>query len=173
MSLGSLVSSLLDDGRKFAYFAREASRDKNEALMNTYCRAVVFSVWSALEGWINYISSSFAEIDTTLSQYEIAFLKERKIQVNEDGLIEISNQDDYKPTTTRLLFILQKYGGRYDLKHENPDLWRRLREAEKTRHSLVHPKRVDEDMSLDLKNAEEFLETINEVIQMLRRKIYK
>lgn len=172
MSLSKLVSSLLDDSKTFLLLARHASRKRQDALVLSYSRAIFFSAWSAMEGWVNYIAHSFAEADTSLTKYELSFLKEKKIDVDEDGIIRITNQDEYRPTLTKLVFIFRRFGNDFDLKHSLPDLWRQLKEIERIRHSIVHPKTRDEELYLSLEDAEKCLNVVVQVSNLLKEKIY-
>lgn len=172
MSLGKLISSLLDDSKKFLIFARECSRKKENSLMLSYCRAVFFSAWSAMEGWINYISNSFAKTDHSLNEYEISFLIEKKIEVDEKGLIKIVKQDEYHPTLKKLVFIFRRFGNNFDVKSLQPDLWKNLKEIEATRHSIVHPKDREHDIQISLKEAEKCYDTVLATVDLLKEKIY-
>ena len=116
MSLAKLISSLLDDGKKFLVLARDAAKKRQDALALSYSRAVFLSSWSAMEGWVNYIAYSFAQTDPSLGQYEISFLKEKKIEIDQNGIIRISKQDEYRPTLTKLVFILRRFGNNFDLR---------------------------------------------------------
>lgn len=172
MSFGKLVSSLLDDSAKFLAFARQCSGKKENALMLSYCRAVFFSAWSALEGWINYTSTSFARTDPTLNQYEISFLTEKRIEVDDRGLINVTKQNEYHPALKKLLFVFRRFGDNFDLKCLKPELWSDLKGIEATRHSIVHPKDREQDTRVSLKEAEKCYETISATINLLREKIY-
>ena len=172
MSLSKLVSSLLSDTKTFLLLARDASRKGQDDLALSYSRAVFFTAWSAMEGWVNYIAYSFAEADHSLTEYEISFLKEKKIEVDEDGIIRITNQDEYRPTLTKLVFILRRFGDNFDLKHSLPDLWRQLKEIERIRHSIVHPKTRDEELYLSLEDAEKCLDVVVKIVNLLKERIY-
>jgi hypothetical protein len=125
-----------------------------------------------MEGWINYIAHSFASTDGSLSQYEISFLTEKKIEVDENGKILITNQDEYRSTLKKLLFIFRRFGKDFDLKHSEPDLWRRLREIEKTRHLIVHPKDREQEIQISLREAEKCYETVSRTVDLLKEKIF-
>lgn len=167
-----MVSSLLKDSRNFLVFARNASRKGEDDLVLTYSRAVFFSTWSAMEGWINYIAFSFAETDSLLTMYEISFLKEKKIEIDDNGMIRVSNQDEYQSTLTKLLFLFQRFGGNFNLKSEEPNLWREIKEIEQIRHAIVHPKTRDEEISINLSDAERCYAIINKTIDLLKVRIY-
>jgi len=173
LSLSKLVSSLLEDGKTFLLLARDASRKGHDSLALSYCRAVFFSAWSALEGWINYIAKSFAETDHSLSMYEIAFLKEKRLEVTEDGIVRLTNQDEYRSTLTKLVFILRKFGGDFDLKHSQPDLWRELKEIEQMRHGIMHPKTREQEIRLNIKDAEKCFNVTVKLVNLLRDRIFE
>lgn len=172
MSFGSLVSSLLNDSLIFVQYAKQAERNGEFNIIDSYVRASILLSWSALEGWINYVAYSFAQTDPSLSKYEIAFLLEKKILINKNGLVEQTNQDEYKPTLTKLLFLLQRFGGDYDLKHSDNDVWRKLKVIESIRHSIVHPKSQEEELEVDIPLVEMSTQAIQEVIQIIKDKIY-
>lgn len=172
MTLSNLLSSLTEDGSRFLNLARDCQRKGEKVLLDTYCRAVFFTSWSALDGWIKYISYSFLEIDPSLTEFEKAFLTEKKIDVNDNGEIEIFNTDHYKPSLLKLQYIFKKFGD-YDLKHLEPDIWRNLNEIQSKRNLLVHPKTRDEDLVINYDSAENCYNTINEVISLFKTKIFK
>jgi len=125
-----------------------------------------------MEGWVNYIAHSFAEADHSLTKYEISFLKEKKIEVNGDGIIRITNQDEYRSTLTKLVFVFRRFGDNFDMKHNLPDLWRRLKEIEQIRHSIVHPKTRNEELLLSLEDAEKCFNVVVELVNLLKERIY-
>ena len=172
MSFGRLVTTLLEDSNKSLIFARDELQKGNESLSSYYIRSVFFISWSALEGWINYASHSFASTDRTLTEFEVAFLKEKRIEIDDDGLLKITNQDAYEPTLKKLLYILQKFGNGFDLRHSMPDLWRELKEVESKRHALVHPKNREIEIQLDIADAEKCFNTIRNTIEIVKTKIY-
>lgn len=173
MSLGKLISSLLGDSKKFLLLARDASKKKQDTLTLSYSRAVFFSAWSAMEGWINYIAYSFAQTDHSLSEYEVSFLKEKKIEIDENGIIRITKQDEYHPTLTKLVFILRRFGNNFDLRNTMPDLWHDLKEIEKIRHSIVHPKTREQEVCISLKDAEKCFDAVVKMVNLLKEKIYE
>ena len=171
MSVANLVTSLLSDSKAFLFLARDAARNGQNDLALSYSRAIFFSSWSAMEGWVNYIAYSFARTDNTLSKYEVAFLREKKIEMDKNAIIRITNQDDYKPTLKKLLFVLQRFGD-YNLKQNQPSLWNDLKDMERIRHSIVHPKTRDEELNLRLEDAEKCHKTTLQIIDVLKDKIF-
>jgi hypothetical protein len=172
VSLGKLISSLLEDSKKYLILARDCERKQQKEFMLSYCRAVFFGSWSALEGWINYIAYSFVNTDHSLNQYEIALLTEKRIEVDDDGKIQITKQDEYRSTLKKLLFVFRRFGNDFDLKHNQADLWRRLREIEHIRNLIVHPKDTEHDIPISLKEAEKCYDTVQTTIDLLKEKIY-
>jgi hypothetical protein len=171
LSVAKLVTSLLTDSKSFQFLARDASRKGQNELALSYSRAIFFCSWSAMEGWVNYIAYSFAKTDNTLTKYEKAFLIEKKIEVDNNGDVRITNQDDYKPTMKKLIFVMKKYGN-YNLKTGQPTVWSDLKNMERKRHSIVHPKTRNEEFNLELTDAEKCCETILQVINLLKEKVY-
>lgn len=172
MSFGKLVTSLLNDSKNFIQYAKQAERNNELNIIGSFLRASILTSWSALEGWVNYICYSFTTTDRSLSDFEIAFLTEKKIVVNKNGLLEITNQDEYRPTLTKLLFILQRFGNSYDLKHDEDDLWRQLKELESFRHSIIHPKSREADIDMDIDYVEKCFDLITKVIHIVKEKIF-
>jgi len=170
LSLGKLVSSLLDDSKKFLFLAKDAARRGENELTNSYCRAVFFCAWSALEGWINYIAYSFAENDSSLTEYEVSFLKEKKIEVDDNGTVKITNQNEYRRTLTKLVFILRRFGKEFDLKKSLPGLWAELKRIEKIRHTIVHPRTREEEAHLSLGEAEKCYKLVVKIVDLLKKK---
>jgi len=171
LSVANLVTSLLSDSKAFLFLARDADRNGQNDLALSYSRAIFFSSWSAMEGWVNYIAYSFARTDNTLSKYENAFLREKKIEMDKNAIIRITNQDDYKPTLKKLLFVLRRFGD-YNLKQNQPDLWNDLMDMERIRHSIIHPKTRDEEMNMTLNDAEKCRKVILRIIDLLKEKIF-
>jgi len=171
MSFSKLLSDLIDDGNRFLNLARESQRKGEDYLLNSYCRAVFFSSWSALEGWIKYVSMSFIDVYPDLSLYEKAFLLEKRLEINENGDILITNSDSYKPALLKLQYIFKKFGS-YDFKHEEDDLWMKLNEIQKKRNELVHPKTREKDLVINYDSAENCYKNINKVIEIIKNKIF-
>lgn len=171
MTLSQQVVDLLDDANNFLFYANDASRQKDEKQKLMYSRAVIIASYSAFEGWINYLASSFADHNAhvEITQYEKAFLLEKKIEINDNGDIQITRQDKYENTCKKLQFILKRFGN-YDIKRDNPQLWSDLKNIEEIRNLLVHPKKT-KDKKIDLKDAEFCLKTITKVIEILKQKI--
>jgi hypothetical protein len=169
MSFAVLISSLINDSNRFLQLARNLTGVDDE-LIPCYCRAVYFSSWSALEGWINYISYILSEKNPDITLYEKAFLKEKSIEVDENGKIIITNRDDYKPTLKKLLFIMNLFS--FDLKHNEPELWRRLKEIENKRNNIVHPKNREDYVEIDYKNAEDCYTAVEQVINLTKKIVF-
>ena len=163
---------MLEDSEKSLMYARNEMQGGDEGLALYYCRMVFFAAWSALEGWINYTGESFASTDGTLSEYEIAFLKEKRIQIGDSGTVEVTNTDAYESTLRKLVFICRRFGQRVNFKESQPDLWRELKNVEKIRHAIVHPKNRDTDLDLGVDAAEKCNKVIRDTIQVLQRSIY-
>lgn len=171
MNLSRLTKDLLKDAAYFYSKLKEAS-GKDAATEARYCRALIFTTWSALEGWINCVCSDFATLpERKLSKYERAFLMEKRIDIDEDGHLGISRQDSYQKIQTKLCYILRKFGN-YSIPKDS-NLWRQLKEVQRIRHSLVHPKISGVNFKMDDPTAKLFLDVTRQTILLLSSKIYR
>jgi len=173
MTLSQQVIDLIDDANNFLFYAKQKDREGDDKQKLMYSRAVIIASYSALEGWINYISSSYADQENTseINQYEKAFLLEKKIEIDDNGDIQITNQDKYENSCKKLQFILKKFGC-YDLKRMDSSLWSDLKKIERIRNLLVHPKKSS-DEKISLEDAEFCLNTITKIVEILKSKIYR
>ncbi len=170
MNLSLTTRELLKDATYFNDRIKSAA-GKDVVTERRYCRALIFASWSALEGWVNYVCSDFAKLpEPKLSAYERAFLMEKRISITEDGEVHISNQDSYQKTLAKLCYVLKKFGG-YSFPKDS-DLWRQLKEAQRIRHCLVHPKMGAPDIRIDARAARLFLDVTKQTILLLASKIY-
>jgi len=174
MTLSQQVTDLLDDSKNFLFYAKKEEREGQQKHKLMYARAVIVTSYSALEGWINYISLSFIEQKNSslLNSCEKAFLMEKKIEIDNQGNFQITKQDKYENTTKKLQFILNKFGN-YDIKSNDPQLWSDFKKFEKIRNSLVHPKHNSNDNQITLNDAEFCFNTITKIIQTLKDRIYQ
>jgi hypothetical protein len=172
MSLSKSMNIFLNDSKKFLFLAKNEERQKNEKMQQMYSRAVIITSYCALEGFLNYIALSFSKTKSSdLSDFEKAFLLEKKIEINEKGRVILSNQDKYESTTKKLIFIFNKFGN-YDIKKNNPKFWDDFKNCEKLRNALVHPKKRDELYLINLKEAESTYKTISLLIDLLKTRIF-
>jgi hypothetical protein len=172
MSLSRLVTSLLEDSKSFLLLARNEERAGNDRMKLTYSRAVFLTAFSALEGWVNYISVSFAYLNNLqISEFERAFLQEKRIEIDDAGDVKITNQDNFQKTSKKMVFILKKFGN-YDILKEKQKLWSDFKELERIRNALVHPKKREEEVIVSLRDAERCFEVIDNLVNTLKDKIY-
>ena len=59
-----------------------------------------------------------------------------------------------------------------NFKQSQPDLWGEIKNVEKIRHAIVHPKNRDTDLDLGVDAAEKCNKVIRDTIQVLQRSIY-
>lgn len=169
MTLDNFVKELILDSR---YFLEKAKDTNDNKIKNRYIKAVITTIWAALEGWINCVSSDFVLLsEEKLHLHERAFLKEKQIALNKKGKFEITNRDKYNSTEDKLLFLLYTFGN-YEI-DKNTKFWSDFKKIKKLRDGLIHPKEGKVDMkSITIKNAETAINSVVEVLILLTQKIY-
>lgn len=106
-----MFEEYLEDAFSFAVVAKESS-DEREA--KRYYRASVFYVASALEAFINYISSILIQGD--LQQCEIALLTDKKFRLN-NGRFEVSEIFQLHGIEDKVKFLICKFNPSFDFEH--------------------------------------------------------
>ena len=170
MNLDKFVKDLINDSKYFLDKAKEIIDKKNKL---RYIKAVITTIWSALEGWINCVSSDFVLLpETKLQLHEKAFLLEKKFELTKRGEFKITEQDQYNSIEDKILFLLKRFGN-YEI-NKNSKLWNDFKITKKLRDALVHPKseRI-ETKNLTIKNAEISIDSVIEILKLLTVKIYR
>lgn len=170
MDINEFVKDLISDSK---YFLDQAKDNKKEIIKLRYIRAVITTIWSALEGWINCVSSDFVLLpEEKLKLYEKAFLLEKKLLLTEKGEFKITNQDQYNRIQDKILYLLKRFGN-YEV-DKGSKLWNNFKTTKKLRDGLTHPKsELLETKSLTIKNAEVAIDSVVEMLKLLTKKIYK
>ena len=97
----------------------------------------IISSWSALEAFVNLVLM-ISRPAPKLELHEIAFLEEKEWKLDNDG--EFQYVTAYQSTAKKMLFILNRFSSYGAKKFRQQKLWNRLKEAEKRRNNLIHPK---------------------------------
>lgn len=136
-----MFEEYLEDAFYFAVEAKEKS-DKREA--KRYYRASVFYVASALEAFINYISSILIQGD--LKQCEIALLTDRKFRLN-NGRFEVGEIFELHGIEDKVKFLICKFNPSFDFEHFAA--WSQFIEFKEFRNTIVHPTHEYDEIELD------------------------
>lgn len=126
------IEILLDYSKKNI---KEMEEDNNPD--EPLCVSAIINSWIAVEAFINHIIS-IAGYASKLAPHEKAFLDEKYLEINEDGIF--FDRRRYFPTTTKILFLLNKFSRVDQKKFKKSRLWGSIKRAEKIRNGLVHPK---------------------------------
>lgn len=170
MNLDKFVKDLINDSK---YFLDQAKESNEEKMKLRYIRAVITTIWSALEGWINCVSSDFVLLpEKKLQLHEKAFLSEKKFELTKKGEFKITKRDQYNTIEDKILFLLKRFGN-YEI-NKNSKLWNNFKITKKLRNGLVHPKLGKiETKNLTIKNAEIAINSVIDMLKLLTKKIYK
>jgi hypothetical protein len=103
--------------------------------------------------------------------WERAFLREKRVEIDNDEAFRISTQTDFQPTSVKLCFLLLRFGD-YSLRKTDLKLWGDFKEIEKTRNLLVHPSFEKQEPRVNSEVAEKALRVTKAVTMVLKDKIY-
>ena len=126
------------------YFAIEAKEKAEAREAKRYYRASVFYVASALEAFLNYISSILIQSD--LQQCEIALLTDRKFRLN-NGRFEVSDIFQLHGIEDKVKFLIFKYNPSFDFEHFAA--WSQFIEFKDFRNAIIHPTHEYDEIELD------------------------
>ena len=162
-----MFEEYLEDAFSFAVVAKESS-DEREA--KRYYRASVFHVASALEAFINYISSILIQGD--LQQCEIALLTDKKFRLN-NGRFEVSEAFQLHGIEDKVKFLICKFNPSFDFEHFAA--WSQFIEFKDFRNAIVHPTHEYDEIELDeyRRKIKMGLSAIIEIIDLLCQLIIK
>ena len=119
-------------------FYEQASHQEEDNVSKRLYRASIFTLISAVESYVNYVSSSFEEAKT-LEPYEEAFLTDKKISFEQNKVVL---KTEFYYLEQKIKFLLCKFNSEFDFNNVH---WQRFVEVKKFRNKLVHPKN-DEDV---------------------------
>ena len=133
-----------------------------------YFASVLFS-WVALESYINAISESLSK-GTRLGEHEKAFLLERELRVNDDGLF---HEVAIRPSTTKKILFLIHYFSKVDVKSfKQKEMWRNLKSFEDLRNRILHHKEIG-DIRIDFRKASEYRDLVAEAIVYFNKLLFR
>lgn len=149
-----MFEEYLEDAADFFDKARKAGEKEKDREARRYYRAAVFYSASAMEAFVNYIADSFEKAQTpsslsstslSLSTFEIAFINDKNLVFQADKL-EVIVRTEYHRLEDKIRFLLKKFDPKFDF-NKSPD-WSRLMEFKSFRDSLVHPRKGEDDTSV-------------------------
>lgn len=152
----------------YEIYMQALSQTENEASKRLH-RASIFTSISAIESYVNYVSSSFIEAKT-FTLYEEAFLADKRISFDQG---EVVLKTEFYYLEHKIRFLLNKFNPNYDLKSKH---WQWFIEVKQFRNELIHPKENEdiydkEKYEVMAKNGlSGIINTINEVNKAIYKK---
>jgi hypothetical protein len=154
------------------YFFNQAKASKSdEALAKRFFRASIFSSFSAIEAYINFIGVTF-EIGKVFKPFEIALLTDKKFEFNGKEF-ELTEKLEFKRLEDKLKFILNKFIPEFNFEKEK--CWSSFKEFKKLRDELTHPKKEEDELTItqyDVKVKKGFYEII-ELMNKISKGIFR
>ena len=124
-------------------FYKIAEKTSNERDARRYYRASVFYAAGAIEAFVNYIADSFAKAGN-LTPHEVSFLNDKTLFFSPDkGTLETKVK--FYKLEDKLKFLLRKFVTGFNF---NSIVWSKIIEFKNFRDSLVHPKKVEDEINL-------------------------
>ena len=157
-----MFEDYLQDACYFYSQALILAKEKREREAKKYYRASTFYAASAMESYVNYIGDTFNQGES-IDKVEIAFLNDKIFEVNFTKAI-VEEKAKFNPLENKLKFIIYKFKvGNNLLKSQE---WLYFLRFKDLRNSLVHPRGIDDSLSLsEYKN--EIKNGINSIIYLI------
>lgn len=146
--------------------------DKKRQMM--IISSVLFS-WIAIESFINSMINDFASLPRDMFElHECAFLLEKKIKFEDSGdnlgNFILDNQKEYRALEDKIFFLIAKFGKKNG-NYKGGSLWQKFEEFKDTRNSIMHP-RLDEEETINIKNANKYFETAKRIIEFVSMHVW-
>jgi hypothetical protein len=129
----------------FTFFGiAESAVNTDERAARMYFRASVFCAASALEAFVNFIGESFNQAPQ-MDPNERAFLNDKTLEVSASkGTVE--DRVRYHAIDSKVKFIIKRFNVPLDPLLSSQ--WRGFKEFKRFRDSLVHPRALNDEISL-------------------------
>lgn len=163
-SFDDFAASLLEEAKRFLEKVKETD---NVQAQTAYTHSAVLIGISALEAYINGISSELMNFPST-PIHEKSLLGEKEIELVQ-GEFVLTDRLKIQRLTDRIQYLYFKYN-RVHLNGNVERWWSPLKQSLKIRNQLVHPK---EEIELSYEDAKNLLENVIECLLCLSKIIYK
>ncbi len=157
-------AKLLEEAKRFLEKSKSA---ENEDARTAFIHSTVLIGMSALEAYINGISSELLNYQNT-PIHEKSLLGEKKIELK-NGEFILTNKLKIQRLTDRIQYLYFKYKKEH-LTGVNEVWWGPLNSSIKIRNGLVHPK---EEISISYDEAKNLIENVIACLLCLSKIIYK
>ena len=143
------------------HFLEKSKRPENDDAFRAYLNASLLLSMSALEAYINGISSELLHMPK-ISVLERSILAEKEYHLK-NGRFELKSTLKIYRTTDRIVYIYRKFSNN-TLNGDDHKWWIKLKESIKLRNDIVHPK---EEVVLKVESVQKALEAVIECINVL------
>jgi hypothetical protein len=132
--------------------------------------------WSSMESFVNGRCEDLKSLPSNMFElHETAFLQEKRLRFEDKGdsigqfVIE---GNEYQAIENKIFFLLSKMGSHNTTNLKGGALWQRFKIFKEARDSLLHPRR-NKEIALDINMVKDFIETAQELIQLISERIWK
>jgi hypothetical protein len=139
-----MFEEYLQDADEFFESGKKAAIRKEDRAARRYFRASVFYLAGANEAFVNYIAESFEKADS-LSRHEIAFLNDRDIVFDQEKGI-LRERIAFHRLEDKLRFLIRRFAEDFNFQSSS---WSRLMAFKDFRDSLVHPRKAEDETTLE------------------------
>lgn len=131
----------MQDASLFVDLAHQSAADGDEKVARRYYRVSVFCLAGAIESFVNYVADSFAQADQ-LPLNEIAFLNDEKFTPEKGKLVR---RAEFHRLEDKLKILLTRFIPDFDFQGT---MWIWFMELKDLRDSLIHPRRLEDEVPL-------------------------
>lgn len=136
----------------------------------------IILAWSAMESFVNNRCNDLSSLPSDMFElHERAFLQEKRLCFEDNGTDIgkfVLEGKEYQALENKIFFLLSKMGSHDATNLKGGALWQRFRSFKDDRDRLAHPRR-DTEIVLNLQVVSDYIETAQELIQVISERIWK
>jgi hypothetical protein len=136
----------------------------------------IILAWSAMESFVNNRCDDLNSLPSDMFElHERAFLQEKHLRFEDAGANIgkfVLEGNEYQALENKIFFLLSKMGSQNATNLKGGALWKRFKAFKDVRDSLAHPRR-DTDVIVNIQVVSNFIETAQELIQVISERIWK
>ena len=160
--------------RKYLSLAEDAIQRKED--VEWLLIPAIILAWSAIESFVNNRCDDLNSLPSDMFElHERSFLLEKYLRFVDSGKDIgkfILEGNKYQTIENKIFFLLSKLGAKDATKLKGGTLWQRFEVFKDIRDGLVHPRR-DKEINLNPHDIENYIETAQELIQLISVQIWK
>lgn len=151
-----------------SYFSEYTITNKINAEEKKYnYLASILLSWIALESFVNVASESLS-IGSRLKSHEKAFLEEKELKVDDDGIFQSIT---IRPSTSKKILFLLYYFTKQDIKKfKQTEMWKNLKSFEDLRNKIIHHKEKN-NIEINKDKTIKYKILVEEIIKFLKKKL--